>query len=982
MQHSLKNSCAAWLRRPTTPAMLVSFALTLAVVLARQAFISRDLDFAGTHVVDFTDLILVLVFTSLNGSVAGSLLCFCIAFITSLSVGLFSYETSVFMLTSVFAYMPVYRRWYRTVRGTLASAARFLLLGVVWGVLLALMHGEPVSALTMVGSLVVTLPGCVGVAAFCYLFFNRAPVRVLRLFVCGTFYLDESELTPFRWIALRQESRLQRKIKLLIISMAAVMVLGAVFMANMIMRDMEGQLNDTVGSLFRQLRGLPPRHGGPLTFALHFNDFFVTDVKLVLLLLQGAIPIALIANHVAQERIALPILLMERAMDDFTRTTVDKTLVSDTSEKAPSEDGKSSDACVASLDIDTNDEIQDLCKTLRKMATDITKYIAVKDELKVAQEANKAKSAFLSNMSHEIRTPINAVLGFDEMILREATEPAIRDYARDIRNSGKTLLSLINDILDFSKIEAGKMEIIPVQYELSSAVNDLVNMIRKKAEDKHLALTVRVDPAIPHLLFGDEVRVKQCALNILTNAVKYTHEGSVTLNVTHKRTGDDTIALTVQVIDTGIGIKEADVQKLFTAFERIEEERNRTIEGTGLGMNIVQQLLSMMGSSLVVKSEYGKGSDFSFTVEQKVLDWEPVGDMTRLYHAAAETAYRESFTAPDARILVADDTPLNLKVVQGLLKQTRIQIDTAESGRALLGLARQNRYDAIFIDHRMPDMDGVETLHALQGLADSKNAGIPCIALTANAISGAREYYLSEGFTDYLSKPIDSAKLEKMLRTYLPADKVRLTQEGAPQGDAGAKADAADFPAMEGIDLAEALKNCGNADILREAFKDFHANIAAKSAQIAALADARDWKNYTVLVHALKSSARLVGALQLSADAKYLEACGDRGDAAEIAAKTPALLELYRKYQELLAPVAGSEKPDAEKPDITPKAWNDALAALREVVGAFDFSTADAIVEQVDGYRLPAAYAARWQDIRTAIANVDQAAAMQALDGK
>ncbi|MCH5289476.1 MAG: response regulator [Treponema sp.] len=975
MQHSLKNSCAAWLRRPTTPAMLVSFALTLAVVLARQAFISRDLDFAGTHVVDFTDLILVLVFTSLNGSVAGSLLCFCIAFITSLSVGLFSYETSVFMLTSVFAYMPVYRRWYRTVRGTLASAARFLLLGVAWGVLLALMHGEPVSALTMVGSLVVTLPGCVGVAAFCYLFFNRAPVRVLRHFVCGTFYLDESELTPFRWIALRQESRLQRKIKLLIISMAAVMVLGAVFMANMIMRDMEGQLNDTVGSLFRQLRGLPPRHGGPLTFALHFNDFFVTDVTLVLLLLQGAIPIALIANHVAQERIALPILLMERAMDDFMGGT--------------SGDGRTSVLAIRLLPIATNDEIQDLHRTLCKTTANMTSYIdhvrneeRLRGDLRVAQEANKAKSAFLSNMSHEIRTPINAVLGFDEMILREATEPAIRDYARDIRNSGKTLLSLINDILDFSKIEAGKMEIIPVQYELSSAVNDLVNMIRKKAEDKHLALTVRVDPAIPHLLFGDEVRVKQCALNILTNAVKYTHEGSVTLNVTHKRTGDDTIALTVQVIDTGIGIKEADVQKLFTAFERIEEERNRTIEGTGLGMNIVQQLLSMMGSSLVVKSEYGKGSDFSFTVEQKVLDWEPVGDMTRLYHAAAEAAYRESFTAPDARILVADDTPLNLKVVQGLLKQTRIQIDTAESGRALLGLARQNRYDAIFIDHRMPDMDGVETLHALQGLADSKNAGVPCIALTANAISGAREYYLSEGFTDYLSKPIDSAKLEKMLRTYLPADKVRLTQEGAPQDGDGAKADAADFPAMEGIDLAEALKNCGNADILREAFKDFHANIAAKSAQIAALADARDWKNYTVLVHALKSSARLVGALQLSADAKYLEACGDRGDAAEIAAKTPALLELYRKYQELLAPVAGSEKPDAEKPDITPKAWNDALAALREVVGAFDFSTADAIVEQVDGYRLPAAYAARWQDIRTAVANVDQAAAMQALDGK
>ncbi len=991
MTNSLKKKMADWLVRPTTISLLITFVLTLLLVTARQFFVSRDMTFFGTRFVDYIDIIPVLIFASLNGPIAASVLAFCIFAVASVSVGVFSFEVSVFMLAAIIAYRPVSRGWYKTKRGTCLAVVRFVLvLGVLWNFVLAFVMESPLTPLSAVAFVVMALPGSLVSGLFCYLFFNHAPARVRRLFLCGSFYLDDGDVASRSHGYLGGESRIQLKLELIIITLAVLMIVGAIFMANMIMHnmgkqlyDMRNHLHDVADELFFQLRGFPQRWSAELDFSLRLKDFVITDLRLVLLLLNAVIPVALVTNYFAQKSIALPVVQMSRAMDDFTRAMM-------------SHDKESlRDPEIHRLTIATNDEIQDLYQTLRKTASEMSEYADFLDrksqlegDLRVAQEANKAKSAFLSNMSHEIRTPINAVLGFDEMILREAHDPVILDYANDIRNSGKTLLGLINDILDFSKIEAGKMEIIPVQYELSSTINDLVNMVQKKAEDKHLALNVNIDRTIPHLLFGDEVRIKQCVLNILTNAVKYTHEGSVTLNVAGTRKSDDTIDLSVQVIDTGIGIKQEDVQKLFTAFERIEEERNRTIEGTGLGMNIVQQLLSMMGSSLAVKSEYGKGSDFSFVVEQKVMSWEPIGDVTQMYRKslAAEAAYRESFTAPDAHILVADDTPLNLKVVQGLLKQTRIQIDTAESGRVLLGLAQNKRYDVIFIDHRMPDMDGVETLHALRQLADSKNDGVPCIALTANAVSGAREYYLGEGFTDYLSKPIDAAKLEKLLQKYLPAEKVHVVQgDHAEPAGAGSRdgASAVDgFPAMEGIDLAEALKNCGDAEILREAFKDFSASIAEKSAQIAGFAAAQDWKNYTVLVHALKSSARLIGALGLSADAKYLEACGDKCDAAEIEAKTPALLELYRSYQTILSPVAGVPAERTDKTPITQQIWDEAITALREVVGTFDFTMADAIVEQIDGYQLTEPYTERWKTIKAAVANVDQAAVMQALDGK
>ena len=394
-----------------------------------------------------------------------------------------------------------------------------------------------------------------------------------------------------------------------------------------------------------------------------------------------------------------------------------------------------------------------------------------------ANEANRAKSAFLANMSHEIRTPINAIVGMDEMILRESRERETLTYASDIQAASRTLLSLVNEILDFSKVEEGKMEILPTQYELHSVINDLVNMVSDRAEKKGLRFDVALDETTPHLLYGDAIRIRQCVLNILTNAVKYTDSGSVTLAISYQKLNDKAISLRFCVSDTGIGIKSEDMERLFSPFARIEETRNQSIEGTGLGMSITKQLIELMGSTLHVESVYGKGSEFSFSIEQPVIRWDPIGPFTTHDLNVHPSTYRELFHAPEAHILVVDDTPVNLTVIRGLLKKTQIVIDTAFSGPEAIRMASQQAYDIVFIDHMMPEMDGIETLHELEKIPQLKNTVF--VALTANAISGAREMYINEGFADYLSKPVDGVRLENMLVSYLPAEK--LSAPTAPQ---------------------------------------------------------------------------------------------------------------------------------------------------------------------------------------------------------
>ena len=403
-----------------------------------------------------------------------------------------------------------------------------------------------------------------------------------------------------------------------------------------------------------------------------------------------------------------------------------------------------------------------------------------------AESANNAKSDFLANMSHEIRTPINAVLGMNEMIIREdnrAMDIADSDplearnalenisvYAGDVKKAGHNLLAIVNDILDFSKIEAGRMDLVNAPYQLSSLLNDINNMTLFKAQDKGLKFIVEADPLIPDELEGDEVRSRQIFTNLLINAVKYTEKGSVTLKVRFKKLEVGKILLTIIVWDTGIGIKSEDKEMLFRKFERLEMERNSTLEGTGLGLTITHRLVDLMGGKIEVESEYGKGSIFTVTIPQTVLSDLPIGDVqTRLKeHQADGKPYRESFRAPSAKILIVDDTSINLKVAVNLLKNTKMKIDTATSGAEAVTMAARNRYDMIFMDQRMPEMDGTEAFHRIRATSDGASSDVPVVCLTADAVIGAKERYLSEGFTDYLTKPIDSFALEKIILKYLP----------------------------------------------------------------------------------------------------------------------------------------------------------------------------------------------------------------------
>ncbi len=398
-----------------------------------------------------------------------------------------------------------------------------------------------------------------------------------------------------------------------------------------------------------------------------------------------------------------------------------------------------------------------------------------------ARNATKSKSNFLASMSHEIRTPINSVLGMNEMILRETEEEQTRKYAEDIQHAGNMLLGLINNILDFSKIESGKMEIMPVKYDLGMTLNDLKIFVADRAQKKGIELSVNIDPDIPRILNGDEIRIKQIIMNILTNAIKYTEKGKVELKVDYDKADERSILLNIAISDTGMGMHKEDLDRLFSPFERIEEVRNRHIEGSGLGMSIVQQLLAMMGSRLRVKSEYGKGSIFSFTIRQQVMDWAPIGDISALLHIESDkdkNRDRGLFTAPDARILVVDDIKMNLNVIVGLLKRTKIQVDTALSGAEAIEMAKKNNYDIIFIDHMMPEMDGIETFEKLRKDRFVLCRNKPMVALTANAVSGARELYLEKGFVGYLSKPVNSSLLEKMILDLLPKNLIETRNSG------------------------------------------------------------------------------------------------------------------------------------------------------------------------------------------------------------
>ncbi len=401
--------------------------------------------------------------------------------------------------------------------------------------------------------------------------------------------------------------------------------------------------------------------------------------------------------------------------------------------------------------------------TQEEQAKDYEKKVLMLEK-EAADASNKAKSDFLANMSHEIRTPMNAIIGMDEMILRETKDGSIRRYALDIRSAGRTLLSIINDILDLSKIESGKMELIPVEYGVASVLNDVVNMTMKKAEDKGLEYCFRVSPDVPSVLRGDEIRIRQIMLNLINNAIKYTQQGNVDVDVLFDRNEN---RLVVMVSDTGVGIKKEDMEKLFNSFQRLDEEKNRNVEGTGLGLKITKQLTEMMGGGVDVSSEYGRGTIFTAFVIQEVVDPTDLGDFAENLLKMQEKAeeFKPTLIAPEAKILIVDDNDMNLEVIEALLRDTRMQIKTAESGKECINFLGKDKFDIVLLDQMMPGMSGTQTLKQIR--EDHIADGTPIIALTADAVVTARDSYISEGFTDYLSKPVMYDELEALLIKYL-----------------------------------------------------------------------------------------------------------------------------------------------------------------------------------------------------------------------
>lgn len=620
--------------------------------------------------------------------------------------------------------------------------------------------------------------------------------------------------------------------------------------------------------------------------------------------------------------------------------------------------------------------------------------------------ASEAKGRFLANMSHEIRTPINAVLGMDAMILRECTDAAICEYAMDIQNAGQSLLALINDILDLSKIESGKLEILPEEYDLSSLLHDIMNMISMKAKDKGLAVNLSVDENLPSRLWGDDIRIRQILVNIMNNAVKYTEKGGVTLTVTGADTGagdsvpsnrtlsDGTVySLTFQVQDTGIGIRQDDIAKLFQEFQRIEEDRNRNIEGTGLGMSITTQLLELMGSKLEVESVYGEGSTFSFTLEQKVMDAEPIGNLgERIKKRALEYSYQAAFTAPEAQVLVVDDNAVNRKVFANLLKETRVMIDEAAGGLECIRLAGEKQYDVIFLDHMMPDLNGIETLHRIRENKDGFCHSTSVVALTANAVSGAREMYLKEGFDSFLSKPIIPEKLEKMLIQMLPEDKIVYEDisEDFPDGDEenavsqlGQGSQAEELPQLDGIDWEYALLHLKDIDILKETAGTFYLAMDRESEELEQLfrilqetsgkQQGKALEQFEIKAHAMKSNSAMIGAVTLSGVAKMLEYAARDGETEVIQAVTPLFLNEWKKMKVILGTYA-SHAGENEEADKIQADWSEVRRYMQEVVDAMkdmDIDTADEGMGQMKKYQYPEQMSPIVEKLSLAVTDID-----------
>ncbi len=583
-----------------------------------------------------------------------------------------------------------------------------------------------------------------------------------------------------------------------------------------------------------------------------------------------------------------------------------------------------------------------------------------------AQNATRSKTQFLANMSHEIRTPINSIMGMNEMILRESTEPDIRDYAGEVKTASQSLLGIINDILDISKIEAGKYSIVRVKFNLATLIGDVYNLVRFRAEGKNLEFKVIADEDLPSRIYADDIRLKQILMNLLTNAVKYTDKGTITFRISLADGGGIRFA----VKDTGIGIKEKDLVHLHIAFNRLDEKRNRKVEGTGLGLAITTGLLELMGSKLEVSSVYGEGSVFSFVIKPKVIDVTPIGWIDFTQRNYKVETYNEEFEAPDAHVLIVDDNDVNRKVFIKLLKKTKIKISEASSGAECLAMTAETRYDMIFMDHMMPEMDGIQAFKAIRSQEMNLCRTVPIIALTANAVSGAREYYLDIGFNGFLTKPVEPKQLEDVVRTHLDSRYIKQCTEPEPEPEIPPL----ELPIIEGVDWSVARLHLKDDDILLETLTMFSAALRRDADELDFYYE--DIKNedsrtrYRVKVHSMKSSAMLVGFVQLAGMAMELEKAARAGEVDIIKAMHKIFIERWMSYSEPLAEIVESSTPKIPAAGHMAEI-EEIFAQIRTAAEEMDVDVLDDMSSRLNQYSFESPQAEQIESIRASILNFE-----------
>ncbi len=744
------------------------------------------------------------------------------------------------------------------------------------------------------------------------------------------------------------------------------------------------------------------------------------------------------------------------------------------------------EAAVKKVPIVSREQVEKAAHSLYVIASTLSNiafksYELHKSNLEI-EKASKMKSDFLANMSHEIRTPMNAVIGLADLAMREEMPHVVREYIHQIKASSKNLLVIINDILDFSKIESGKMDIVEVEYEPLSVIQDLTSIVNSRIGDKDIEFTMDISPKMPKKLYGDNVRIHQIILNILTNAVKFTNRGEVHFKMDFVQQNENSVIMKAMIRDTGIGIKDKDKHKLFNSFQQVDSKRNRNIEGTGLGLAISQQLLGLMGGSISFESEYNKGTTFYFDVPQKVVDAAPVmppfnkplkaalflgnpyvktqmiRDLSRigveyidcfnsssyedlqvdyfitgkafftpaiqdfvirhpdmqclllvpydsidvvdipnvrvisrpayslsLYNAMgindidfeSSSVENESFAfiAPDAQILIVDDNSVNLTVASGLLKPLKMTIDTAQSAADAIEKIHHVKYDLIFMDHMMPEVDGIEATHIIRRLLPSYS-DVPIIALTANAVGGAREMFIREGMNDFVAKPIDLKDALAKLRKWLPVEKiVPIDNEGETlEAEQPASDDKPqnDFlvSEIEELNVEGALSLLGSENLFWVVLTEYYNSIEHKAKVILEHKAAENWRNYTVEVHALKSSSRQVGADHIADVAAEMEQAGNEGNIALINEKTDGLIEeylqLHKALKKYFAEIPQDEVRTAEFADIV-----SMLDQMHEALDNFDTLQIDEVIDEMSKFQYTGKNAENFELLRSAAENSD-----------